>query len=82
MYEWDFNLLLGVKWKQLLDRMCDTNTINPSLYGGVPGHTTLDPVFIREMEYELTRLIRQPLVHFDNDASPASWPMLRVANME
>ena len=57
LYEWDFNLLLGVKWKELLHRMCDNNNINPSLYGGVPGHTTLDPVFIREMEYELTRLI-------------------------
>ena len=48
--------------------MCNTKTVNASLYGGVPGHTTLDPVFIREMEYEVTRLTRQPLVHFDNDA--------------
>ena len=48
--------------------MCANKTVNASMYGGVPGHTTLDPVFIREMEYELTRLTRQPLVHFDNDA--------------
>lgn len=68
LYEWDFNLILGVKWRQLLHRMCDSDMVNPSLYGGVPGKTTLDPVFIREMEYELCRLIRHPVVHFDNDA--------------
>ena len=34
LYEWDFNLLLGVKWRQLLHRMCDNDMVNPSLYGG------------------------------------------------
>ena len=48
--------------------MCDNSMINESCYGGVPGKTTLDPVFIREMEYEISRLIRHPLIHFDNDA--------------
>ena len=48
--------------------MCDNQLINGSLYGGVPGHTTGDPLFIREMEYELCRLIRYPVIHFDNDA--------------
>jgi hypothetical protein len=33
------------------------------------GQIILDPVFIKEMEYEVVRLTRQPLVHFDNDAT-------------
>ena len=68
LYEWDFNLLLAVKWRRLLHRVCDLNMINQGCYGSMPGRTTLDPVFIREMEYELCRLVRQPMVHFDNDA--------------
>ena len=68
LYEWDFNLILGVKWRHLLHRLCDEQLVNPSCYGGVPGKTTHDPVFIREMEYELCRLLRRPMIHFDNDA--------------
>ena len=68
LYEWDYNLLLAVKWRHLLHHVCDNNLINPGCYGGMPGNTPLDPVFIREMEYELCRLLRQPMVHFDNDA--------------
>jgi hypothetical protein len=35
----------------------------------MPGHSSLDPVFIQELEYEISRLTRQPLLHFDNDAT-------------
>ncbi len=69
LYEWDFNLLLCVKWRQLLHQACDNRLINEACYGTMPGHGSLDPVFIREMEYEVSRLTRRPLVHFDNDAT-------------
>ena len=69
LYEWDFNLILCVKWRQLLHHVCDNGLINPACYGTMPGHSSLDPVFIKEMEYEISRLTRRPLVHFDNDAT-------------
>ena len=69
LYEWDFNLLLCVKWRQLLHHCCDNQLINPACYGTMPGHSSLDPVFIKELEYEVARLTRRPLIHFDNDAT-------------
>ena len=69
LYEWDFNLILCVKWRNLLHRCCDNKSINSSCYGSHPGRTTYDPVFLREMQYELCRLLRYPLIHFDNDAT-------------
>jgi hypothetical protein len=69
LYEWDYNLLLGVKWRQLLHHVVDKGTLNPVCYGTTPGKSPHDPVFIKEMEYEIVRLTRQPLVHFDNDAT-------------
>ena len=69
LYEWDFNLILCVKWRKLLHHICDNNLVNPACYGTMPGHSSLDPVFVRELEYEITRFTRRPLVHFDNDAT-------------
>ena len=69
LYEADYNLILAVKWKQLLHFACDNHFINPSHFGSVPGREALGAVFIREMEYEITRMTRKPLIHFDNDAT-------------
>ena len=69
LYEADYNLILAVKWRQLLHFACDNQFINPSHFGSVPGKEALDAVFLREMEYEITRLTRKPLIHFDNDAT-------------
>ena len=69
LYEADYNLILVVKWQQLLHFACDNGFINPSHFGSVPGKEALDAVFIRELEYEVTRLTRKPIIHFDNDAT-------------
>ena len=69
LHEAGYNLILAVKWRQLLHFACDNQFINPSHFGSVPGREALDAVFIREMEYEITRTTRKPLIHFDNDAT-------------
>ena len=69
LYEWDFNLLLCVKWRQLLHHVCDRNLVNSACYGTMPGRSSMDPVFVRELEYEIARMTRRPLIHFDNDAT-------------
>ena len=69
LYEWDFNLLLCVKWRQLLHYISDNRKANAACYGSIPGHASLDPVFVRELELEMMRLTRRMLIHFDNDAT-------------
>ena len=67
LYEWDYNLILSTKWRHLIHNVCDAGTLHPSIYGGVPGKSSLDPVFIKEMEYELCRITCHPLLQFDHD---------------
>jgi hypothetical protein len=69
LYEADYNLILAVKWRQLLRFACDKGYINDNLFGSQPGKEALDCCFLRELEYEITRLTRKPIVHFDNDAT-------------
>ena len=69
LYEADYNLILAVKWRQLLRFACDKGYVNESLFGSQPGKEALDGCFLRELEYEITRLTRKPIVHFDNDAT-------------
>jgi len=68
LYEWDYNLILCVKWRALLHHVMDSKSLNPACCGATPGKSSLDPVFIRELEYEIVRLTRFALIHFDNDA--------------
>ena len=69
LYEADYNLILCVKWRQLLQHAVDKGYVNESQFGSQPGKEALDAVFIREMEYDLIRLTRKPTIHFDNDAT-------------
>jgi hypothetical protein len=50
LFEWDYNLLLGIKWRQLLHHAVDKGTLNDACYGTTPGKSSLDPVYIKEME--------------------------------
>ena len=69
LYEADYTLVLAVKWRQLLRSACANGFVNENQFGSVSGKEALDAVFLRELEYEMTRMTRKPLVHFDNDAT-------------
>ena len=68
LYEWDWNLLMGVKWRHLLHRACDQKLVNENCYGSMPGKECLDPVFVKELEYEIARLMRLGLIVNDDDS--------------
>ena len=44
LYEADYNLILAVKWRQLLHLACNNGFVNPSLFGSQPGKEALDAV--------------------------------------
>ena len=69
LYEVDFNLLLSIKWRDLLHHACDNGFVNESQFGSQAGKEALDAVFLRELEYEFSRLTRTKTIHFDNDAT-------------
>ena len=69
IYEADFNLLLAVKWRQLL-RMADAHDlIHEGQYGGRPGCEAQSLTLLEELKYDLSYLTRRTLFNFDNDAT-------------
>ena len=69
LYEADYNLILGVKWRQVLHHAITHQLLNEGCYGSQPGKEATDALLIRELEYEMNRLTRKASLHFDNDAT-------------
>ena len=69
LYEADYNLILGVKWRELIHHCEDKHLLHPSLYGARPGRGALEPVFIEEMVNEITRTSRKPIIKNAEDAT-------------
>ncbi|KAG7357612.1 hypothetical protein IV203_002300 [Nitzschia inconspicua] len=69
LYEADFNLLLGVKWRQLTQHCIDSNLLNPWQFGGLPGRDATTPVFLEELQWEISRASRRSLLRMDFDAT-------------
>ncbi len=69
IYEADYNLLLGIKWRQLLHRAEDKKLINDGCYGSRPGREARTVVFMETMQMEIGRCSRKPFLKMDNDAT-------------
>ena len=69
IYEADLNLLMAVKWRNVLHAADTSNIINPNQYGGRPGHEATYPVLLEELKLDISYLSRRSLATFDNDAA-------------
>ena len=69
IYEADFNLILAVKWRQMLHKANNDNLIHEGQYGGRPGCEAQSLTLLEELKYDLSYLTRRSLFNFDNDAS-------------
>jgi len=73
---------MGVKWRHLLHLACDREFINENCYGSMPGKECLDPVFVKELEYEVARLIRMAVFMNDDDSKANyDWIHVFIANV-
>ena len=69
IYEADFNLVLAVKWRQLLHSAEQRELLHHGLYGGRPGCEAQSLTFLEEIKYDISYTSRRSLVNFDNDAT-------------
>jgi hypothetical protein len=69
LYEANFNLLLGVEWRNIIHHSLENETLDPSQYGGLPGWDSLVPVFIEEMQNKIARASRKPYIKQDFDTT-------------
>ena len=68
LYENDYNMLMGIKFRQVIHKCIDNDQINPGCYGGLATKQSLGPVFLEMMQYDYTLMTRFDSIKFANDA--------------
>ena len=69
IYEADYNLMLGIKWRVALYQVEAFRELNDGQFGSRPRRNAVDPVFIEEMQFEISRASRKMLVQTNYDAT-------------
>lgn len=69
LFEADYNLLLGVKWRDLIWQLEHKDGLHPGQHGSRPGHQATDLTLLEELTFEISRCSRTAIGNFDNDAS-------------
>ena len=69
LYEADYNLAMGLKWRAAMEMSEQENIINDGQYGSRPSRGAYDPVFIEEFQLEIARSSRKSLIQINYDAT-------------
>ena len=69
IYEADFNLALGLKWRAAIFRSEFYRVLNDGQYGSRPQRNAIDPVIIEELQLELSRASRKTFAQTIYDAT-------------
>ena len=69
LYEADYNLAMGLKWRSALFQAEKKQLLNDGQYGSRPNRIAYDPVFIEELQLEISRLTRKTLIQTNYDAT-------------
>ena len=62
IYEADFNMAMGLKWRVAKQQAKDFHLLNEGQYGSRTGRSAIEPVYIEEMQCEISRANRKPLI--------------------
>ena len=68
IYEADYNLVLAIKWRQLMVQANTQGLLHPGQYGGRPGCEAQFLTLLEELKYDISYASRRSLINFDNDA--------------
>ena len=69
IYEADFNYMLGIKWRKALYQAEAFRELNDGQFGYRPRRNAVDPVFIEEMQFEISHAFRKIFVQTNYDAA-------------
>ena len=69
IYEADYNLILGIKWRMATYQAEAFKALNEGQYGSRPRRNATDPVFLEELQCEVSRATRRPVVLTNYDAT-------------
>jgi hypothetical protein len=68
-YEADYNLFLGIKWMEAMHQAEDLRLLYEGQFGSRPFRNATEPVFIEELQLEISRATRKPVVLTNYDAT-------------
>ena len=69
IYEADYNLSMGLKWRNAVFKAEELEALNPGQYGGRSGFSASDPVLIEELQMDISRVTRKTVVQTNHDAT-------------
>jgi exonuclease III len=69
IYEADYNLMLGIKWRIALYQAEALRELNAGQYGSRPRRNALDPVLMEELQFEISRASRKTFAQTNYDAT-------------
>lgn len=69
IYEADYNLVLGLKWRVALYQAEALKQLNEGQYGSRPRRNAIDPVMIEELQFEISRATRKTIIQTNYDAA-------------
>lgn len=69
IFEADYNLLLAVKWCDLIWKLEHNRGLHPGQHGSQPGHQATDLTLLEELTFDISKRSRTAIGNFDNDAS-------------
>jgi hypothetical protein len=69
IYEADYNLALGVKWRAAMHQAEALQLLNEGQYGSRSFRNATDPVLIEELQLEISRATRKPVTFTNYDAT-------------
>ncbi|KAI2501781.1 hypothetical protein MHU86_12701 [Fragilaria crotonensis] len=69
IYEADYNLMLSLKWRSALLQAEAYQQLNNGQYGSRPKRTAIDPVFLEELQLEMSRITRKTMILTNYDAT-------------
>ena len=69
LYEQDYNLVLALKWRHMIQLATNQQALQTTQFGGVPGRDAVIPTLCEEFQYEISWASKRPLVHLDYDAT-------------
>ena len=69
IYEADYNVVLGIKWRMATYQAEALKVLNDGQYGSRPRRNATDPVFLEELQCKVSRATRQPVILTNYDAT-------------
>jgi ribonuclease HI len=69
LYEADYNLAMGLKWRAAVFRAETLQLLHNGQFGSRPRRNAINPVFIKELQFELSRLTRKTVAQTNYDAT-------------